>query len=364
MTTTPRVVATILLNDCGDLVVPAIESVRDQVDVILCIDTTRTQRNQTFKIARRAAGKKFRWIRLVLPVGDGPDDGYDYGWNGSAADARNFALQQAVEHGDWALTLDTDERIDWNKVNLHETLLHEGNASADVLVVQSSDNAYFKERLYRLPAKGKWVGRVHEGYIDGGERSELPLVTFSEIGKTPEEYRARFERDLVALGQEVIDHPEIGRWWCYLGDTHYNLGQYREAVVAWVRCATCRTWNEEGAWACYRAATTLGEQFGEYPEAADLCGLGLARHATPELAWYMGYLAHKTGRQHDAIRWSHLALDIAQKGGEKRYSFRYPPAWTYKPYEVLHYAHLHLGAIEDAANYLGFMEEAKAKLEG
>lgn len=359
----PRVVATILLDDCGELVVPAIESVRDQVDTILCIDTTPArEKNPTVRLARRVAGDKFVDRDLSLPMLGGARV-IRRGWNGSAADARNFALAICCKwENAYALTLDTDERIDWHGLDLRDTLAL--NPTIDTWMVPSGDGTpYTKERVFKLPAKGRWIGRVHEGYFDPGHRQVLPLATFSEIGKTPAQYKARFERDIPLLLAQIAEQPGVARWLYYLGDTYHNLGRYEEAARAWVECATHRQWLEESAWACYRAAVVFEEILHRRGEASDAVGLGLARQVTPELAWYGSLLAHRVGRDNDAILLASLAVNAA-KYGEERVSFRSAEAWTYKPYEVLRYAHANLGHAEEAEKFRLVCEHLRRELEG
>lgn len=354
MSDKPRIVATILLNDCGDLVVPAIESVIEQVDTILCIDTSQvSQHNRTIALARHAAGRKYLGHKLLLPKDDvdRADNVHRRGWNGSASDARNFALSVAAVFNDssYAMTLDTDERIQLNGIDLRATLA--ANPEVQTWLVATADpSGYSKERLFKLPAVGHWEGRTHEAYVEYGLRAPLPYATFSEVAKTPEEYQARFERDIPLLEAEIAEHPEVPRWHCYLGETLHNLKRWEGAVEAYIACMSKRGWPEEGAWAAYMAATILGERLGRHAEAIDLCGLGLARMVTPELAWYAAYLAHKLGRQQDAINLAQLAIRAADRH-EERVSFRYAPAWTYKPLEVLHFAHAVLGDTVKAEEY-------------
>jgi tetratricopeptide (TPR) repeat protein len=375
--TAPWIIATILLDDCGELVVPAIESVLAQVDAVLCLDTTTTKqgKNKTMALARKVAGGKFLGHALLLRRGESKS--LRRGWNGSAADARNYALrsysytqarrwdeerQEVVEATTYMLTLDTDERMIWNGLDLRGTL--EQNPEIETWLLPSADGTpYTKERVIRSPAAGRWIGRTHEGYFGPAARAVLPLASFTEIAKTPEQYAARFERDIPLLLAEIADRPDDARWRYYLGDTYHNLGRYEEAVRLWTECAILRGWQEEGAWACYRAATDMEEQLHQRPQARDMVGLGLARQITPELAWLGALLAHRDGRQRDAILLASLAVNAARMG-EERVGFRAAEAWTYKPYEVLHYAHAALGNEEEAEKFRLICDHERKRLEG
>src|SRR5690606_33400642 len=103
-------------------------------------------------------------------------------------------------------------------------------------------------------------------------------------------------------------HPDDPRWHYYLGESLKNLDRHEEAVVAYDRCAALRGWNEESAWACYRAAESLCV-LGRFREAIDRCAAGLARHAgIAELAWLAGYSAYQMGDADQAVHWARLAV--------------------------------------------------------
>src|SRR5262245_39228653 len=116
-----KIVATVLTHNCGQTVVPAIASVLDQVDLVLVIDTERGG-NPSVTLAKQIAGPKYRGRQLMLRRDESVATLHS-GWNGSFADARNFALHMAgVLGADWMLTIDTDERIDWGDLSLRATL--------------------------------------------------------------------------------------------------------------------------------------------------------------------------------------------------------------------------------------------------
>lgn len=363
--TRPKIVATILMHDCGEIVIDAVASIVKQVDVVLCIDT-EPRRNDSIALARLAAKGKFQHDHLLLARPGNPEQAPTFrrGWNGSFADARNYALQIAkVRGGDWALTIDTDERIDWRGLDLRATL--EANPTIDTYLMPRDDGLYAKERLFRLPATGEWNGRTHEAYIVNKTGALLPHAVFRELDKTPEQLRAKFSRDELTLREEIVAHPDDARWHFYLGATLKDTGRYHEAATEFARCYTLHGWAEEAAWAAYQGAICLAEHLGNPNAAADMAALGLARLFTPELAWYAGYLAVQTGRYRDAILWAEAALAAAIRGeARNRIFFRWEPAWREKPFEVLHFAHKALGHEKVAKYYHASWKDEETRRTG
>lgn len=344
------IAATILLGDAGEMVAEAIASVLPQVDFVLGINTVAGRENPTLDLARLAGGHKFRETRLLVPSAMG---NMRAGWNGSFAAARNFALRAALSRGaDWALTIDTDETIAWGDLDLRATV--EANPEYDVYLMWRDDGHYAKERLFRLPTEGRWVGRTHEAFIltENNHRPALPGATFHERDKTPEQLAEKFARDKLALLAEIKDHPDDPRWQFYQAATYHDTGEYATAAAIWSGVAVMPGWDEQAAWAAYQAAIIYGERLGAAPQARKLAGTGLARMVTPELCWYLGYLYHRAGEHQQAILMADLALKTAVVG-PARIFFRWMPAWAEKPYELLHFAHLALHGDQsgDAALY-------------
>ena len=201
----------------------------------------------------------------------------DFPWRSDFSVARNFVLAAAHEVGAaWAVMLDTDERMHVDGIDITAVL---AGAEADVLTVQHEGGYYAKERFFRLPARGRFVGLTHEAFIpDGTEYRLVPEVRFTEVPKSPAAYQQKFERDIALLMEETRRNPDDPRWHYYLGDALQNLGRFEEAIAAYRTCAALKGWNEQAAWACYRAAEcwlTLGNE----ETAIETCAAGLARHA-------------------------------------------------------------------------------------
>jgi hypothetical protein len=100
-----------LTNGGSNSVKDALLSVVDWVDACILLDTGIT--DDTVEVARQTAGSKL--LLQKLP------------WPGSFADARNAALDAAAAAGaQWAIILDTDERIRCSAVTSNSGLDNEG----------------------------------------------------------------------------------------------------------------------------------------------------------------------------------------------------------------------------------------------
>jgi tetratricopeptide (TPR) repeat protein len=347
------IVSTTLTASHAGIIGDALASVAAQVDRCLVIDTGA--RDDTLEVARRIAGDKL----LVR----------EFRWQDDFAAARNFALEAAHSAGgQWAVTVDTDERLLFDAgFDLRSAL---ARTRAAVLLVSEENAIYSKERMVRLPAAVRWKGPTHEvlaGQRDG-ESVQLPGVRFRELPKDEAALRRKFERDVAILRRYTRQHAKEPRWHYYLGASHQDLGQYAAAIDAYRACAALGGWAEEGAWACYRAAECCCS-LGRWADAIALCAQGLAiRPATAELAWLAGWAAYKSKRYEDAIAWSNMAivngLHDGAGGSFQRIGFRHPPALFEGPYDVLRWTFDALGNAAAAQQAAQEYDAAKLAREG
>jgi tetratricopeptide (TPR) repeat protein len=322
---TPTIVATTLSGNSREIIGDALRSAGNWVDWCLLVDTGIT--DDTVEIAHQIAGDK-----LVVR---------QFPWRDDFAAARNFALEAAAEIGaDWAVTIDTDERLDCRGIDVRAAL---ATSDADALHANHAGGSYGKERFFRLPARGRYVGPTHEAFIADGARSgTLPGVVFDELVKSPKDYRRKVERDIAILSRHTAGHPEDPRWFYYLGDSLAGLGRHEEAVAAFRVCASLNGWDEERAWALYRAAECL-LKLDRPEEAVEACAVGMGKHAgLAELPWLAAYASWQAGRPAQAIYWARQAIAMGHFAGAgatvPRIGFRHPPALWEGPYDVLRFA--------------------------
>lgn len=316
----------------------AMRSVVDWADMCVVVDRGTTE--EMFNEIRSIVGDK---LRVVADPGD-----LD----------RNYGMDQAEALGaTWACTLDPDERMHCEGVNVKEELEKIGYGT---VLVPHINGHYSKERFFRLPLVDRFVHGPHECVPPVNQRQVyMTGVAFDELIKSPEEIKRKSEGILPGLVKLAQDEPGCPRWWYYLGDTLSILERYEEALTAFQKCADLRGWDEESAFSCFRAACIL-MHYGRNTEAMDTCCAGLSRHpGLAELAWLAGEIALATGWPDKAVYWARIALANSIENGEAhfvkpRIGFRHHHGITVGPYDLMAKAYKALGmtAEQDAAQSL------------
>lgn len=328
-----RLVSTTLTANSQDIIGDALRSVVDWVDACVVIDTGISDR--TLEVARAIAGDKL----LVR----------EFPWIDDFSAARNFALEAANDVGaDWAVTVDTDERLVLDGLDVRAML---STQAAGILYVESDTREYSKERFFRLPTSTKWSGPTHEALLGAGEvgTATLQAVHFRELLKDDVAVSRKFERDIAILERHTRQHPGDPRWHYYLGDSYRHVHRYHDAIAAYEACAALHGWDEESAWACYQAAQ-CHLALGELERAIESCAAGLSRHAgIAELPWLAASASNQLGNHAQAVYWARLAIAWGSYGGAgssvPRIGFRHLPGLYEGPYDVLRSA---LGALGNA----------------
>jgi tetratricopeptide (TPR) repeat protein len=295
----------------------AIRSVLWHVDRVLLVDTGVT--DHTVQRAREVAGDKLVVVKHV--------------WRDFSA-ARNEGLDAAKGLGaQWTLIVDSDERINFGTVNLRREL---ARTKADVLLVESDDGLYPKQRIVRAGSSARFHGPTHEALL-GGKQELLRGVTFSELPKTDEQFKKKCVRDVALLVPFIAEHPDDGRWPLYLGEALEGLGQREQAAEAFGECVRLRKTGHEAAWAAFKQAEQLFflERFDESIAAAAR-GLG-ANSTFAECAWIAAESALKLGWRDQAVAWARMAEATGRYKGDpvERLFFRHLPALYELPYDVL-----------------------------
>ena len=345
------IAATMLASNNELIVEAAVKSVIEYVDTFLLIDTGID--DSTIDLVCRIAGDKFALVT--------------YQWNNDFAAARNFALREAKRYDcTWAITIDTDERIDFGTLTpkqLKEHLLREHTIQS--WLVPARSRYYSKDRILKLDAPIEWRGRTHEALTgtSHGQRKTLDGVCFDELPKNAAQQRHKLQRDLMILREETVRFPENGRWWYYLGQTLEELGQQKDAIDAFEHCFDRSGWAEEKAWACFRAAVLLSD-LGDHLAAVQMCALGLsAQPETPELAWMAALCNFRAGADHDAISWSQICIAMGHAEGmclgKERIFHREYKGWYDGPFDVLRFAYQRNGEKSLAEQAEAKYEEAK-----
>lgn len=190
-------------------------------DEIIMVDTGST--DETIELARQSGAEIYS-----LP------------WQDDFSAARNTALAHA--RGEWIIFLDADETF-YHPEQVREILEHQ---SADVDGVQvpiiNVDEDAGKQEIQRFPALRIWrnhparryVGRIHEALYEAGRPLSNVVqeqrLAVCHTGYSSRRVRAKLERNLRLIQQEIEQEGEQPRFYRYLADCCYGLGEYELAL--------------------------------------------------------------------------------------------------------------------------------------
>lgn len=325
----------------------AIKSVKDFVDYVIVVDLGIS--DSTVEVAKKVAGDKVQLITYTGPNETGA--------------MRNAGLDAATELGaDWAIQLDTDERISLNGCQIKKVLSH---CEADILLVDDAGHNYCKERFFKLPLKARWEGNVHE-FIDSPDArvGKLEGPTFFELPKTGELFTTKANAIIVAKTAELESDPSNARNWYYLGDALAGVEKNAEAIKAFDKCAeTCKR-GDEGAWALLRSASLL-EKKGDWKQALARLATGLLHDSgySPELCWLASWIYLKKANFYQSIYFARMSMvngkmnDLSHMQPRSFYSL--PLAQYEGPFEILHCCYANLGQKKLADYYLRKANKAR-----
>ena len=204
----------------------SLDSIREQVDEILVVDTGST--DETIKVARKYGAQ----VSL-------------FDWQDDFAAARNAALEQAS--GDWIVFLDADEYFTADTAgHLRRFIEQQDRASQmgclikivhiDADAAGARLGAVYGLRAFRRVPELRYVGRIHEELrLAGGGIRSLSVAPARELrlehtGYSSSQSRSKAERNLRLLLAELAVTEQEERLYGYLADAYLGLGQEEKAA--------------------------------------------------------------------------------------------------------------------------------------
>lgn len=231
---TPSVAAAVIVKDEAHTIRQCIDSLQGAVDEFVVVDTGST--DGTLDILRE----------LDVPV-------LKYGWTGSFADARNFALSHVKS--DWVLWIDGDESLNPEDVDAPRSAAALYGALGRPIalrIVQVNDVGGRYEanmdmsRMHPTNYGIRWYGRIHEqlglNAEDPKSQEMIPRVPvnirLNHVGYHPSVMQAKdkLQRNIVLLKKAVEDDPEdlaalgfLGRELLFAGDVDGSIAALYKA---------------------------------------------------------------------------------------------------------------------------------------
>ena len=155
---------------------------------------------------------------------------------------RTFALQAAKGKATYALLLDADMIFKIEPSFDKQTL----TASSYLIIQKGGSLSYYNTRLIRLDINATCVSPTHEYYDlpPGSNNEKLESIWIADIGDGGSK-ADKFERDIRLLKQGIIDEPNNGRYYFYLGNSYFNTGRHEESIPYYRKRIELGGWHEE-----------------------------------------------------------------------------------------------------------------------
>jgi hypothetical protein len=327
------ILASITVTSDRSLIIgPALESVSDQVDLMLFVDV----------------GIDLATMKIIQEIAKGRERFIVHTPNCSIGEMRNVGLDFAAACGaDWAIQLDTDERMVLPP-DLKGILSEIHNV--DVFSSLHVAGTYSKERLFRIPPRGHFAGRIHEEWR-GCNSSLMQDVLFDELPKSGEVLDKVLISIKDGLEKQMGEDPDNYRWPFQLALCYRSRDEPLTAI-AWLQTALCKNaLNTTKAWICYCIALCHMDTNDIYG-AINWCTTGLGYHpGLAELPHLAGVCCMKLGKPQEALCWANMAISnglfVGSSFARNRMGHREPYALWEGPFEIQ----------RDAQKAMGYPEE-------
>ncbi|KJE77234.1 glycosyltransferase family 2 protein [Ferrimicrobium acidiphilum] len=232
----PSVAAAMIVKDEVANIARCVGSLMDAVDEIVVVDTGSG--DGTVDVVEKLGVRVWR-----------------YGWTGSFAEARNFALSKVKSQ--WVLWVDGDEWLDPEDVDaprIAAGLFDSVGRPLALRVVQVNDVGGRIEPnndMSRMHPTGygiKWAGRIHEQLVLGADTVEAAQgisrvavnIRLNHVGYHPKvmQDKGKLERNIDLLERSVADDPSDVASWGFLGRELLFSGDIDRSIAALYRAET------------------------------------------------------------------------------------------------------------------------------
>lgn len=170
---------------------------------------------------------------------------YSYRWKNDFSSARNFCLNKA--NGEWILTLDGDEELDVNCLNVLQEKIQAPDIEAYLLALNHcSKNPHelltipdLQPRLYRNNKQYRYRGIIHEQILDSilesnpATRIEIAQdikITHYGFSEEEPENRQRLKRNTDLVNKALDSSDEALLKHLYLGREYYRHHKFAESL--------------------------------------------------------------------------------------------------------------------------------------
>jgi len=216
------------------------------IDEIVVLDTGST--DKTCEIARKYTDKVYEGV---------------YTWNDNFAEARNKALTYSTT--DWVLTIDADEYLYPNSLELIRSAIETTTEKAINMKVESKNSVFYFPRVYKRDPEVYWKGAVHN-HLNVVPRDRIEAMIhydYSPAHKLDPDRAFRILSKVVSEGSGPREIFYLAREYMYRKDWKNAIKYYQDYLKVAV-------WAPEMAEAWYQLARALWGD-GKVNEAKDAC---------------------------------------------------------------------------------------------
>jgi len=198
-----------------------------------------------------------------------PGELHQHEWKGFGHN-RTEAFRACEGKADYAFVIDADDYIEgtipFNKENME--------ADCYALRMGRPDFSWWRNQVFKLDAKWKYVGVLHEyamcekqnpttDRLVGNYRVVARTMGARNLNITPIE---KYKKDAELLEMALLDEPDNTRYHFYLAQSYFDSQQWQKAEEQYARRASMGGWQEEVYYSIYRMALCKAMQEKPWPE--------------------------------------------------------------------------------------------------
>ena len=220
-----KISACIIAKDEEKNISLCLDSLKDQVDEILVVDTGSTDR--TAMLAKQAGASVFH-----------------YEWENDFSAAKNFALEKAT--GDWIVFLDADERLTLLASRKVKDFLAEMDVRDEALLIKLINidvdaegkvlDYFYTVRIFRNHLNLCYQGKIHEqlGHKNGNalrlyRMNDADMVIY-HTGYSTGRIKGKCKRNLKLLLKQLLQGEKTAKLYHHIAQSYVTLEQYKDAL--------------------------------------------------------------------------------------------------------------------------------------
>lgn len=168
---------------------------------------------------------------------------------------RTLAFQKAKFKADYSFVMDADDRL------IGELIIPEGDYTDFRIKFKLNTIEFHRKLIFKNDLDWKYVGVVHEYpcLIDSTIPTESGVINNCYIkdgqcGARSNTGSCKFDRDIKLLLKGIKNEPNNDRYYFYLAQSYYDIGDSENAMKYYKKRITMAGWNEEVYYSMYRYA--------------------------------------------------------------------------------------------------------------